>query len=124
LALAALCPPWGAVFCHESAHVMADECGAPEMFTGGAKLIGVGGGAGKIGADALAASLAGFPRGVVKQVQPAPCPCRRRPSAARSIAAPKSRSCRRSRTRPALASIWTARASPTRSSPSIARPPR
>jgi len=71
LALAALCPPWGAVFCHESAHVMADECGAPEMFTGGAKLIGVGGGAGKIGADALAASLAGFPRGLVKQVQPA-----------------------------------------------------
>ncbi|MGO9674581.1 MAG: threonine aldolase family protein [Methylocella sp.] len=71
LALAALCPPWGAAFCHESAHVMADECGAPEMFTGGAKLIGVGGGGGKIAADALAASLAGFPRGPVKQVQPA-----------------------------------------------------
>ena len=48
---AALCPPWGAVFCHESAHVMADECGAPEMFTGGAKLIGVEGRGGKIGAD-------------------------------------------------------------------------
>jgi threonine aldolase len=71
LALAALCPPWGAVFCHESAHVMADECGAPEMFTGGAKLIGVGGGAGKIAPDALAAAIAAFPRGLVKQAQPA-----------------------------------------------------
>ncbi len=48
LALAALCPPWGAVFCHETAHVMDDECGAPEMFTGGAKLIGVEGRGGKI----------------------------------------------------------------------------
>ncbi len=71
LALAALCPPWGAVFCHESAHVMVDECGAPEMFTGGAKLIGVSGGAGKIEPDALAATLAAFPSGLVKQVQPA-----------------------------------------------------
>ena len=71
LALAALCPPWGAVFCHRSAHVMTDECGAPEMFTAGAKLIGVGGGAGKISAKALAASLAAFPRGLVKQAQPA-----------------------------------------------------
>ena len=71
LALAALCPPWGAVFCHQSAHVMTDECSAPEMFTGGAKLIGVGGGAGKIAPKALAASLAAFPRGLVKQAQPA-----------------------------------------------------
>ena len=71
LALAALCPPWGAIFCHQSAHVMTDECSAPEMFTGGAKLIGVGGGAGKIAAEALTASLAAFPRGLVKQAQPA-----------------------------------------------------
>jgi threonine aldolase len=71
LALAALCPPWGAVFCHQSAHVMTDECSAPEMFTGGAKLIGVGGGAGKIAPKALAVSLAAFPRGLVKQAQPA-----------------------------------------------------
>ena len=71
LALGALCPPWGGVFCHESAHVMADECGAPEMFTGGAKLIGVVGGGGKIGADGLATAIAAFPRGLVKHSQPA-----------------------------------------------------
>ncbi|WPP04655.1 threonine aldolase family protein [Methylocella tundrae] len=71
LALGALCPPWGAVFCHETAHVMEDECGAPEMFTGGAKLIGVKGRAGKIAAKDLSAALKAFPRGLVKQVQPA-----------------------------------------------------
>ncbi|MEL6475963.1 MAG: beta-eliminating lyase-related protein [Pseudomonadota bacterium] len=38
LALATLCPPWGAVYCHQIAHVEVDECGAPEFFTGGAKL--------------------------------------------------------------------------------------
>ena len=56
-------PALGAVFCHETAHVMEDECGAPEMFTGGAKMIGVGGRAGKIAADDLAAALARYPRG-------------------------------------------------------------
>jgi len=71
LALGALCPPWGAVFCHQEAHVLADECGAPEMFTAGAKLVGIEGRAGKIAPGDLAATLAAFPRGVVKQVQPA-----------------------------------------------------
>ncbi len=70
LALGALCPPWGAAFCHANAHVMEDECGAPEMFTAGAKLVGVGGRAGKVGTADLRAALAAFPRGPVKQVQP------------------------------------------------------
>ncbi len=39
LSLAALTPPHGAVVCHELAHVHLDECGAPEMFSGGAKLL-------------------------------------------------------------------------------------
>ena len=43
LALAACCPPHGAVVCHHEAHITTDECGAPEMFTGGAKLMGVRG---------------------------------------------------------------------------------
>ena len=38
LALACLCPPWGTVYCHRDAHVSEDECGAPEFYTGGAKL--------------------------------------------------------------------------------------
>ena len=71
LALAALTPPWGAVFCHHDAHVMGDECGAPEFYTAGAKLVGVDGADGKIDPAGLRAALAAFPRGLVKQVQPA-----------------------------------------------------
>jgi threonine aldolase len=71
LALGALCPPWGAVFCHEDAHISEDECGAPEMFTAGAKIVGIRGFAGKIAPRDLEATLASFPRGQIKQVQPA-----------------------------------------------------
>ncbi len=39
IALAALAPPWGAILCHREAHIETDECGAPEFFTGGAKLV-------------------------------------------------------------------------------------
>ena len=70
MALAAVCPPWGAVFCHEGAHVNEDECGAPEFFTGGAKLIGLKGTGGKIAPETLAASLPRFPHGVMHHVQP------------------------------------------------------
>ena len=38
LALACLCPPWATVYCHRNAHVAEDECGAPEFYSGGAKL--------------------------------------------------------------------------------------
>jgi threonine aldolase len=41
LALAVLVPSYGAVLCAEDAHINTDECGAPEFFTGGAKLIGL-----------------------------------------------------------------------------------
>ena len=43
LALAALCPPWGSVLCHETAHILQSECGATSMFGGGAVMRGVGG---------------------------------------------------------------------------------
>src|SRR5882724_9428765 len=43
LALAHLTPPWGAVLCHGEAHIAVDECGAPEFFGGGIKLIGLAG---------------------------------------------------------------------------------
>ena len=39
LGLALLAPPWGTVFCHADAHINVDECGAPEFFTAGAKLM-------------------------------------------------------------------------------------
>ena len=71
LALAALAAPGTAVFCHDEAHVIEDECGAPEFFTGGGKLVGIPGANGKLTPDGLASALARFPRGVVRQVQPA-----------------------------------------------------
>jgi threonine aldolase len=70
LALSAIVSPWEAVFCHEEAHIHDDECGAPELFTGGAKLVGIPGEAGKITPDGLHETLARFPRGLVKSAQP------------------------------------------------------
>ncbi|AZG43945.1 Low specificity L-threonine aldolase [Gordonia insulae] len=53
LALAALVRPWGSVLCHRESHVFTDECGAPEFFTAGGKLIPLDGPDGKIDADEL-----------------------------------------------------------------------
>src|SRR5262245_63803698 len=63
LALAHLTPPWGAVLCHAEAHIAVDECGAPEFFGGGIKLIGLGGEAGKITAATLRRALDTAPWG-------------------------------------------------------------
>ena len=70
LALAALTPPHGAIFCHEEAHIANDECGAPEFYSAGAKLVGLAGAQGRISLESLTRTLARFPRGLVKQVQP------------------------------------------------------
>ena len=64
LALAHLVPGWGAVLCHREAHIATDECGAPEFFSSGAKLMPLDGAHGKISADAVAAHLARDTRGV------------------------------------------------------------
>jgi threonine aldolase len=58
LALACLCPPWASVFCHQYSHVAEDECGAPEFYTGGAKLMLVPGADCKMEAGALGAMVA------------------------------------------------------------------
>ncbi len=58
LALAALTDPWGAVFCHRHAHIAEDECGAPEFYTNGAKLVLIDGAHGRITPDALTEALA------------------------------------------------------------------
>ncbi|MCK0206680.1 low specificity L-threonine aldolase [Starkeya koreensis] len=70
LSLAALTPPWGAVLCHAESHIENDECGAPEFFSGGAKLIHVPGAEAKIDPQALA-EAARRNRGDVHCVQPA-----------------------------------------------------
>ena len=51
LALAQLCQSFHSVVCHQQAHIQTDECGAPEFFTRGSKLLLVGGAAGKIDTD-------------------------------------------------------------------------
>ena len=43
LALSCLTPPFGAIYSHPLAHVAVDECGAPEFYSGGAKMVGVPG---------------------------------------------------------------------------------
>ncbi|MGE3311246.1 MAG: low specificity L-threonine aldolase, partial [Limisphaerales bacterium] len=48
LALASICRPFHAVLCHATAHVELDECGAPEFFSGGAKIIPLAGSHGKL----------------------------------------------------------------------------
>ncbi len=63
LALSALTPPFGAVICHGEAHIAVDECNSPEMFTGGAKIIGLHGPAGKITPAMIGKTLKGFIRG-------------------------------------------------------------
>lgn len=69
LCLAAVTPPWGSVLCHPSSHVNNDECGAPEFFTGAAKLVPVDGPSAKIGIEALRAA-ARMKVGDVHSVQP------------------------------------------------------
>jgi len=60
LALAQVSPPWGAILCHAESHILTDECGAPEFFGNGVKLVGLAGAAGKITADGLHEALAGY----------------------------------------------------------------
>src|SRR3954468_13042042 len=59
LAIAHLSAAWGAVLCHAESHIATDECGAPEFFGGGLKLIGLKGEAAKVSAETLRAALDG-----------------------------------------------------------------
>ena len=58
LALSQITPPYGAVYCHETAHIVTDECGAPEFFTGGSRLIGLPAADGRIDAAQISAAIA------------------------------------------------------------------
>ncbi len=70
LALATVVPSWGVVYGHALAHIVVDECGAPEFYSGGARMVGLEGANGKITASQLAALLPGG-KGVVHHMQPA-----------------------------------------------------
>src|SRR5215831_9845443 len=55
LALATICQSYNSVLCHEAAHIATDECGAPEFFSNGTKLLTIPGEHGKLRPDAVAA---------------------------------------------------------------------
>jgi threonine aldolase len=59
LALSAMCPPWGAVLCHDSAHILTSECGATSGLSAGAVLRGVAGDEFKVSPVALGTVLDG-----------------------------------------------------------------
>jgi threonine aldolase len=69
VALAALANAYGAIYCHETAHINVYECGAPEFFTG-AKLVGLPGSGYKLDAAALDDALALSGRANPTRVQP------------------------------------------------------
>ncbi|MBC8790525.1 MAG: low specificity L-threonine aldolase [Tagaea sp. CACIAM 22H2] len=71
LSLAAMTPVWGSIYCHAAAHIEEDECGAPEFYTGGAKLVGLDGEHGKLAPADLDAALNAAGAGGVHHVQPA-----------------------------------------------------
>ena len=48
LSMAAYSKPGGISLCHRESHMMEDECGAPELFSGGGRLVGVDGALGKM----------------------------------------------------------------------------
>jgi threonine aldolase len=58
LALSILCPPHGAVLCHEEAHIQTDERGAPEFFMGGGKLSLLPGAHGRVDMAVLKSRIA------------------------------------------------------------------
>ena len=68
LALSTMTPSFGNIYCHKLSHINMDECGAPEFYTGGGKLVALQGIDGKITADELDQSIGG--KGIVHHTQP------------------------------------------------------
>lgn len=71
LGLSALCPPWGAVLCHESAHIIRSEGGATSLLGGGAVLRGLPGAGSRLDVAALEQAFATTNWGDPHHSQPA-----------------------------------------------------
>ncbi|MEE4208424.1 MAG: beta-eliminating lyase-related protein [Parvularcula sp.] len=71
LALSAVTPPYGAIIAHEHAHVLIDECGAPEFYTGGAKIIPAKGQFGKLTPGTVTEAMAPYDPPMTHRVKPA-----------------------------------------------------
>lgn len=70
LGLSALCPPWGAVLCHDSAHILRSEGGATSLLGGGAVMVGLPGEGSKLAPPAVQAALDATSWGDPHQSQP------------------------------------------------------
>ena len=70
LAMASVNRPGGVAFCHREAHMVEDECGAPEYFTGGARLCPVDGVLGRIDPAKLEQAIDHYPAEFVHSGQP------------------------------------------------------
>lgn len=70
LALSAVNRPGGVCFAHRDAHMLHDECGAPEFFTQGARLVAVDGSQGKLDPHMLKAAIQAYPADFVHAGQP------------------------------------------------------
>ena len=57
LSMASLCQSYHSIICHHVAHIETDECGAPEFFSHGAKLLTIEGENGKIAPDGIEATV-------------------------------------------------------------------
>ncbi len=71
LGLSALCPPWGAVLCHETAHIVANEGGATSLFTSAVMRPLPGDEAGRLTPAAVEAAFAATRWGDPHHSQPA-----------------------------------------------------
>ena len=71
LALSVMTPPYGVIYAHQLSHVNGEECGAPEFFSGGARVVGLDGEGGKIAPESLERALATSGKGFVHCTQPA-----------------------------------------------------
>lgn len=57
LALSSMVKPWQTIICHQQAHIAMDESTAPEFFTGGARLVTLDAGKGRLTARTLSSYL-------------------------------------------------------------------
>lgn len=70
LSMTAMNRPGGVIFAHREAHVIEDECGALEYFTGGARLCPVDGAEGRMDLAELEAAIKRYPPDFIHSGQP------------------------------------------------------
>jgi threonine aldolase len=70
ISLSTCARPWGAIYCHQDAHVHTSEAGATEFYSGGAKLLALPGAEHKLAPASLREALATAEHGIRNRSQP------------------------------------------------------